>query len=198
MSTYDPFNWYWLADDGRLFFSATSATVASDDPAYIAWTEAGNVATPWPRDDAGEQTAAELQRVLAPYLIAVDLKAYAFMVRQQKELGGMPVTDITGLTEIRTDPATQTLLDRYHSAATADPNFTVKWVNPDRSTVSLDAAAINALYNQLAVFVASTYTMYDQAVTGIDDGSITDAGQVDAIFSTTLQRGHAVDIGWKT
>ncbi|MCA1455919.1 hypothetical protein I6F35_22390 [Bradyrhizobium sp. BRP22] len=194
---YDPYDWYWLADDGRLFSSKTSTMIQPDDPDYLAWLES-HVATPWPRDDDGEQTLAELQRVLVPFLIWVDLKAYAFEVRAQKEVGSMQVNGIAGLTEIRTDPATQTLLDRYHSVAATNKEFTVKWVNPDRSTVTLDATAIDSLYNQLATFIASTYDMYDQAVSGVDDGSITDTGQIDAIFGVTLERSRKVDIGWKT
>ncbi|WP_028164130.1 DUF4376 domain-containing protein [Bradyrhizobium elkanii] len=196
MSAYDPYNWYWLADDARLFASATSALIQSDDPAYVAWTQQGNAATPWPRDDAGEQTPAELQRALFPYRIHVDLKSYAFMVREQKELGGMPVTGIAGLTEIRTGPSTQTLLERYHSVAAADPQFTVTWVQPDRSTVTLDATAINSLWSQLATFIAGTYDSYAQAVSGVDGGTITTTGQIDAIFGVTLQRAQKVDIGW--
>ena len=63
---YDPKNWYWLAEDGRLFSSAVAAQVPKTDPAYAAWREAGGFPTTWPRDDAGEQTDAALQEVLAP------------------------------------------------------------------------------------------------------------------------------------
>lgn len=74
---YDPADWYWLADDGRLFASARVALVAATDAVYVAWGASGGVATVWPRDDAGNQTIAALQDVLAPRGLYADLKAYA-------------------------------------------------------------------------------------------------------------------------
>lgn len=73
MSGYDFADWYWLADDGRLFSSSASDLVADDDPAYIAWLAArpGYRPAPWPRDEAGEQTDAALQWVFDRVGLAV-------------------------------------------------------------------------------------------------------------------------------
>ena len=68
MIPYNPFDWYWLADDGRLYSSARSGLTDASDPAYLSW---GGVATSWPRDDDGAQTDAALQEVLAPYGLAL-------------------------------------------------------------------------------------------------------------------------------
>ena len=70
MIPYNPFDWYWLADDGRLYSSARSGLADASDPAYLLWGECG-VATPWPRDPTGAQTDAALQEVLAPYGLAL-------------------------------------------------------------------------------------------------------------------------------
>lgn len=44
MTAYTPLDWYW--DNGTdVFSSARQARVPYSDPAYIAWTEAGNAAT---------------------------------------------------------------------------------------------------------------------------------------------------------
>jgi hypothetical protein len=64
---YDPSHWYWLAADGQVFSSAARALLPATDPAYLAWTAAGGTPTPWPRDEAGAESAAELRAVLAPY-----------------------------------------------------------------------------------------------------------------------------------
>ncbi|MCA1452119.1 DUF4376 domain-containing protein [Bradyrhizobium sp. BRP22] len=195
---YDPYDWYWLADDGRLYSSAETTLVQSDDADYVAWTEAGNVATTWPRDDQGNQTAAELQRVLFPYKLAVDLKAYAFYVGEQKEADGCAITGVAGLTEIRSDANAQLLISRYHQAVASDPSFTVPWILPDRSTVTLTATEINSIYDQLTAFIVRNYRTYSDVIAGVDGGSITTTDQIDTAFGTTLRRSTPVDIGWKT
>jgi len=67
MITFTPQNWFWAAEDGRIFSSAAGAIVPASDPAYQAWIAAGNVATPWPRDDQGGQTALALDEAMAPW-----------------------------------------------------------------------------------------------------------------------------------
>lgn len=69
--SYNPRNWYWLADDGRLFSSARVAVVPQDNADYLAWLEGGWPATPWPRDEQGHQTNASLQAVLTPWSITI-------------------------------------------------------------------------------------------------------------------------------
>ena len=64
---YDPSHWYWLAADGQVYSSAARALRPATDPAYLAWTAAGGTPTLWPRDEAGQESAAELRAVLAPY-----------------------------------------------------------------------------------------------------------------------------------
>jgi hypothetical protein len=59
---YNIHDWYWLADDGRVFTSARRLTVDESDASYQAFI-GGAMATPWPRDDAGNQTDAALQQV---------------------------------------------------------------------------------------------------------------------------------------
>ncbi|WP_199091550.1 hypothetical protein [Bosea sp. ASV33] len=72
---YDPKDWYWLADDGRLFSSAAGDVITDDLPAYLDWREAGHLPSLWPSDGVGAQTDAALQSVLAPYGVYLDLIA---------------------------------------------------------------------------------------------------------------------------
>lgn len=192
---FNPYDWYWRADDGRIFASARQITVDETDPDFIAFSEL-TAPTPWPRDENGQQTAAELQRVLFPYQIAVDLKAYAFYLRQQKEHDGCPVTGVAGMTEVRTDLNAQTLINRYHQVAANNAAFTAPWVLPDRSTVMLDQAAITALFDQTSAFIVGTYTTYNEVITGIDGGTITTIDQIDQAFGASLRRNGPPDIGW--
>lgn len=74
-----PNNWYWLADDGRIYSSASQALVNKTDALHVDWLASGNIPTRWPSDDAGAQTNAELAKVLAPYGLIIgtlsDIKA---------------------------------------------------------------------------------------------------------------------------
>ena len=72
---FDLLNWYWLHSDGRIYASARKAIIDDKDAAYTAWREAGNYPTPWPWDEAGEQTDASLQEVLFPHRMYFDLGA---------------------------------------------------------------------------------------------------------------------------
>ena len=72
---FDPRDWYWLADDGRFYGSRAGALVDPADPAVEAWRADGRHPTRWPADEAGEQTDAALQAVLAPYGLRLWLDA---------------------------------------------------------------------------------------------------------------------------
>lgn len=64
---YDPSDWYWQDDGGRIYASARYLDVAQDDADLTSWLDRGNEPTRWPVDDAGEQTDDALRSVLAPY-----------------------------------------------------------------------------------------------------------------------------------
>lgn len=70
-SSYSPTDWYWKAQDGRLFSSAKASTVSPTDAGFVAWSANGRAPTAWPRDEAGVTTDAALQEVLALYGISV-------------------------------------------------------------------------------------------------------------------------------
>lgn len=62
---YAPSNWYWLATDGRIYSSAKQAIISEKDKDFVDWKEAGNLPTPWPKDDEGKETDDALAAVLA-------------------------------------------------------------------------------------------------------------------------------------
>lgn len=63
--TYDPRNWYWLSDDGRLYSSRSREIIQSNDPELAEWKAAGGVPTRWPCDEAGVQSQLTLENLLA-------------------------------------------------------------------------------------------------------------------------------------
>lgn len=60
-------NWYWLGSGGRVYSSAKQVVVDENDKDYLAWQAGGNLPTPWPKNDAGEETDGALAEVLAGY-----------------------------------------------------------------------------------------------------------------------------------
>jgi hypothetical protein len=69
---YDPYDWYWKADDGRIYSSKQDAIVDETNPGYQYYYGDGSFVTRWPRDASGNQTSAALQDVLTPYGLTVN------------------------------------------------------------------------------------------------------------------------------
>jgi hypothetical protein len=65
-------DWYWKADDGRVYSSAQQAIVTEADESFVTFNGEGGTPTRWPVDESGEQTNAALQEVLTPYGLLVD------------------------------------------------------------------------------------------------------------------------------
>lgn len=93
---FDPYNWYWLADDGRLYSSAKQRLIDGSTPIYLKWIAGAYQPTRWPVDDNGEQTEAELSKVLAPYGLLVG-----------------SVTDIKSALKVEVDVAAETERLKY-------------------------------------------------------------------------------------
>lgn len=60
-------NWYWLSSDGRVYSSAKQAIIEKNDKDFLAWQDAGNDPTPWPKKKYGKETNQALADVLANY-----------------------------------------------------------------------------------------------------------------------------------
>jgi hypothetical protein len=178
----DPFNWYWLADDSRVYGSAKQTIVTDTDPDYVAWTDAGGVATIWPSDEAGNQTDAALQEVLMPYNLWVDLKAYAANVRYNHASGGVIITSLSPVAFL-SDPISRNTVDSAFSYLTANASATIQWKMSDGSWITVDKAKVTTMNNDIATFIHNCFDCESTTVSGIDGGTITTQQQIDAAFA---------------
>ena len=64
---YNARDHYWIRKDGSLYSSARQCDCAPNDANYAAWCKSGGVATRYPLDSEGNESAAELAAVLAVY-----------------------------------------------------------------------------------------------------------------------------------
>lgn len=181
MMSYNPLDWYWKADDGRVFSSSKQSVVASDDADFVAWsTQTGMGATPWPRDLQGNQTTASLQDVLTPYGLFADLASYAADRRWRKEVGGFTFNGVI----YPTDRDTQSKMASAFLLASADSTSTFKWkLNDGTFTPTLDATTMQGVAKAIGEFVNGCFTTEETVVAGITGGTITTKAQIDAAFA---------------
>lgn len=180
-SAFNPHAWYWLKSDTTTLFSgASEALIPTTDATYQSWLTSGFVATPWPRDDVGNQTDSALQDVLAQYGMFVSLNYYTADARYRKEIGGITVSGVA----LRTDRTSQSQRDAAHTYLTlAVAGTTVAWKNADDSFATLTAAQLATQMQATAGFVQDCFTCENTTLTSITGGTITTRAQVDAAFA---------------
>jgi hypothetical protein len=185
---FNAYHWFWLADDGRIFSSKQQALIASTDPDYVAWLELPNEPTPWPRDDAGNQTDAALQAVLDPYqTIFVNDEFYA---RHQGTLAVDAGYTTTGLASA---PQGMPTLSAQHNrsdinisvnAAQADAQYTANWIGADGNFYPLtNNEIIQNLGKQLAEHMNACRQAYIDSVTGVRTKTLTTRKEIDELFA---------------
>ncbi|MCP3471437.1 DUF4376 domain-containing protein [Bradyrhizobium sp. CCGUVB1N3] len=176
--TYNPTDWYWLADDGRIFSSSKQTKIASDEADYAAWSGMGGVPTAWPRDIQGNQTDRALQEVLQPYNIFVTLEAYAAYVRWTSETLSLVINGYV----VGTDDRSKLMIIGARNAAGNDPQFTTDWVTEDGRLVPIDARQMIDLSDGVQDHIGSCFAIYSQVKAGIDSGAITTHEQINDAF----------------
>jgi hypothetical protein len=176
------YNWYWLADDGRIFASASETQVASDDAAYVAWCNTYR-ATPWPRDDAGNQTDAALQDVLEPHGLFANLKYYTVNKRWKKEQGG--ITTTAGM-PILTDDRSQAKINGTRIVAENNASLSTPWHAADGTFYTMASADIIAMSDDLQTHINNCFATSSDVQSQIDAGTITTRQQVDAAFDAAM------------
>jgi len=176
----NPTDWYWLADDGRLFSSKSQTLVTVDDPAYVAWDVTYD-ATPWPVDDAGAQTDASLQALLEPFDMFVNLSYYTVNKRWRTEVGGLTAT--AGF-PIKTDDRSQAKLTGLYTASVENPAVITQYQAANYTVQQIDAAGMLQLHIDLLTHINFCFDTSAAVLAGIADGTVTTREQIDAAFDT--------------
>jgi hypothetical protein len=178
-----PSAWYWLADDGRVFSGPLEATVDASDNGYTDWTAIGNVPTPWPRDNAGnQQTDAAMQDVLTPFGMFVNLKYYTANARYLHRSAGIKITSLSSAL-FMSDAASVNDVNASYDYALVNAGATFSWKMADGSFTALDKTKITTLHNDILNYVQSCYACESSTVNSITGGSITTRAQVDTAFA---------------
>jgi hypothetical protein len=175
----DIFNNFWLADDGRVFGSTKQLISDDTDSDYVAWTGLGNLPSPWPRDDAGNQTEDALQDAVGPVGLFVNLKYYTVAARYRKEQSGLTLS--SGM-PIKTDDRAQAKINGAVIASINDAGFTTQWHAADGSYWPLDQAGVAAMSTELQAYINQCFATAKATTDGIDGGTITTRAEVDAAF----------------
>lgn len=179
MRDFDPGDWYWKADDGRVFASARREIVDEEDEVYLAWAAHGGHPTRWPLDDDEEQSIAALQAVLQPYGLWADLAAYAADRRWRFEIGG---TKVGGMS-IATDDRSKAMILGARLRAMADPDYEERWKTEGGQFVLVAAPQIIAISDAVAAHVSSAFAIEASLVAAIEAGTVTEWDEVDAAFA---------------
>jgi hypothetical protein len=172
-------DYYWKADDGRVYGSKNQTIVTDADPEYVEWST-GQRAQIWPRELDGTQTEAAMQDVLNPFgNLFVNLEYYTAHARRVKyaediTVNGMPFS---------TDPVTMGSLNTAQIYTGASPDATFSWKLSDGSFITLTAPDIVALQAAVAQFGQDCFACEDTVLTGIETGTITTRAEIDAAFS---------------
>jgi hypothetical protein len=183
---FDAHHWFWLADDGRIFSSEQQVLVASTDPDYVAWLEFSQP-TPWPRDDAGNQTDAALQAVLDPYqTIFVNNEYYAQEQGNVALDGGYTTTGLASAPQgmpTMSAPRNRSEINTSVSAAQADPQYVATWIGADGNFYPLtNLEIIQNLGKQLADHMTACREAYISSITGLRNKTLTARKEIDELF----------------
>ena len=176
---YRPRDWYWLADDGRVFASGRQLIVDRSDAGLAAFEAAGGLPTRWPADGTGAQTIAALQDVLTPYGLFADLKAYAAAARYTKETAGITV----GNAPVATDRDSQAMINGMWAAAQINPAITVQFKSAGGGFAQINAAQIQSIAAAVIAHVQACFTAEAQVDAAITAGTITTTAPIDAAFA---------------
>lgn len=187
MRNYDPKNWYWMDESGKIFSSAKVAVVEPTDEQYVAWLAAGNYPTRWPADDSGVQCVAALQAVLDQYGLHADLKLYARSAFNKAVTAGVRVnvgTDAApAMVHASTDALSLSFLTTAVAVAKVNPSAQTPWVPETGNPIMLTAAHVLKIDAAVQAFVQELFGTLSDTLTAIATGAIVERAQVDAAFA---------------
>lgn len=190
MSSF-PLDWYWLADDGRVYASARNVVVDKTDKDFVAAQSSGGV-TRWPVDETGAQTTASMQDVVKVYGLAVpgpaSLAAYAASALEAKFAAGetfnvaaqdQPAVNVLvdGTNDTRADLGLLALFGQQN------PTGTKTWLDNAGVTTQLTGAQLVTLTTLVGTWVSDCYPVLASVLAGVAAGSITTTAAIDQAFA---------------
>jgi hypothetical protein len=185
VATFDPYHWYWLADDGRIFSGKDQALVPSSDPGYGNFLSAYQP-SPWPRDNVGNQTDASLQEVLTPYGIYCNNEyAARSQLNQAIDAGftSAPTASAPSGFPVMTAQYNRTEVNIATNRAQIDNTYATIWFGADGVGYAVtNAEILNVLAKGLSDHMQACYTAYNNAINGLKDGKITKREQIIELF----------------
>lgn len=199
-------DWYWRADDGRIYGSRSGLIVADTDPDYRGWAagraddgaDGGATATVWPTDANGVQSNAALVEVLAFYSIVpgaglvtstrpsvAALIAHARDARYARETAGVA----TSLGPIATDDRSKVMILGAMLAAQGDPSWATIWSFDDGTVATIDRAGIGVISTAAQAHVNAVFGAFARVKSAIEatPPSITTFAEIDAAFAAMTE-----------
>jgi hypothetical protein len=174
-------DWYWFAEDGRVYSSKRMAVVGQDDAGWLA-AKAAKQASNWPRDESGNQTVAAMVAALAERDIGVDPKVHLYKhsadARWRMETRGVTVAGMS----IPTDRESQALINGGVTFVQLHPSETVKWKTGNGTHVTLNATQVIAIGDAVAAHVQTAFAKEAEVSAQIASGAITTREQIEAAY----------------
>jgi hypothetical protein len=185
---FTPHQWYWVAEDGRVYSSTLQKVVDKSDPGFRNFVAAGGHPTPWPRHRQGPQDDAALHEVISKHgLSLTPHEALGMYVRTKHaaiSAGGTVVNvNPPGQKPLLIDVDTSTRglatlhADAMHASDNAHETFHVH--QSKGLSVELNADQIKTAHKAATAFVRHASRSLSSVLTAIAEKKITTKEQVD-------------------
>jgi len=183
-----PHQWYWVADDGRVYSAALQKVVDKKDPGFREFVASGKAPTPWPRHRGGPQTDADLQAVLKQHGLSMTpheaLSKYAREKHAAISEGGTlvniaPVGQKPNIVEVDTSTRGLSTLHADFMHAQANPHDTFHLHQSTGLSVQLNAEQLKTAHRAATSFVRHSSRALSSVLHAIAQKKITSKEQVD-------------------
>jgi hypothetical protein len=187
---------YWVVGGSstQVYGSKTNIYVPVADANYVAWLNAGNVATPiaveadiWPCQaplkPAWLFDGTTFAQPAAGAWTKTQLHAYSVMTRYNTEQGGLTLS--SGM-PILTDDRSQAKINGARLAAVNNAAFTTEWHAADGTFHHMLSADVISMSDQLQTHIDNSFTTSSTVATDIEAGTTTTLTQIDAAFAAVV------------
>lgn len=184
-----PHQWYWIADDGRVYSAALQKVVDKSDPGYREFVASGRAPTFWPRErGTGPQTEAELFKVLGQHGLSLTpheaLSKYAREKHAAISSGGTlvnlnPVGQKPHIVEVDTSTRGLSILHTDFMHAQGNPHETFHLHQSTGLSVQLNADQLKTAHKAATSFVRHSSRALASVLHAISQKKITSKEQID-------------------